>query len=115
MGDTINFLKYIDESLLHYFSNSGCEGGKYKAHVDSEGKVYPCVFAVSPGLSAGDLSNSPFSYIWTYGNWMHFRDEQELPLQCRKCKYAGICSRCPGLTTYRYYKSTYEKDPRCPF
>ena len=106
------YLKSISNIFNKYWDN--CEGGKYKAHINARGELYPCVFAQHSDLKVWDLLKNSFSYLWENGNWKFFREKRNLnDTKCIKCKYFFLCKGgCPGIA-YEFYNTVNKPEPRC--
>ncbi|MBI4802484.1 MAG: radical SAM protein [Elusimicrobia bacterium] len=74
-----------------------CGAGKSAFSVDPYGGLYPCLQIPVP---LGNLKKTPFLRLWKNSPWLKkWRGSKLSDLkQCAACRYASVCSRCPGIS-----------------
>lgn len=71
-----------------------CGAGLTMFHIDSTGKMSPCLMAFDV---CQDLLNSTFKDAWYSKKFERFRENQQAPAKCRDCELKCLCGYCPGF------------------
>lgn len=104
------------ESLISSVQG-GCSAGRRVASISSDGSVYPCQFAQSDDLLAGNIRDRPFSAIWNdNGNSIltFFRSKRDaLQGACTGCSHLAICGGGCRIRALRIRGDINAEDPFC--
>lgn len=111
--DSYNFLA----KPLNYTETIYCSAGTSRCAINSEGDVYPCVYAFNGGdFRMGNINEKSLNEIWKDSKWDFFRggiSSKDLK-ECIKCKHFKYCQlkNC-RLRAYFKYKDIYARYPGC--
>ena len=115
LTEAFKFLNYdIPDLSKDFLKRTGCEAGKYRLQILTNGDVLPC--SMLDQEVAGNYHDSPIKEIWNnskvllkYRNYNIKKNNE-----CKICDFLELCKGgCHGLS--KKTKGTiYSRDPRCP-
>lgn len=99
--DTCLYTKYIETIKTYYFNKiQPCNGGIGKYHIDTDGLIYPCIFAVGNtnyriGSVSNGISQERIDYIMRYNTVINN--------SCKNCSASLNCihNRCKIINEIR--------------
>jgi radical SAM protein with 4Fe4S-binding SPASM domain len=101
---------YASADALRRAGVFGCEGGQALAAVKVDGKVAPCSFVASTGLSAIDLVSAHVDDP-DLARWRGF--QASAPEPCASCALASVCKGgCKAVSLF--VDGVHGPDPECP-
>jgi radical SAM protein with 4Fe4S-binding SPASM domain len=97
--------------------HGGCSAGTRVANIDTQGNVYPCQFARSPGFRIGNIRDRRFSELWSDGSnpvLTRFREKDaRFGGRCEVCTYRDICGGGCRVRAHAVEGNFLAEDPFC--